>query len=148
MCIIIIIIIIIVIIIRVGEKRGFWLIPNAPLISTNCAFFPLFFCSNQQKQNHSPKIPFYVCDQAQLFPADLNTPPHTFFCMRSSRTLKKSHKIPTSFSIGGVGDFRQNPLFSPTRQEERQIARLEEFFKREKNFLRRENVRFRFNPRR
>ena len=79
----------------VGEKRGFWLIPNAPLISTKITFLCIFPCSNQQKQNHSPKIPFYVCDQAQLFPADLNTSPHTFFCMRSSRTLK----IP------------QNPLF-------------------------------------
>ena len=81
---------------QVGEKRGYWLIPNAPLISTKCSFFHNFFCPNQQKQNHSPKISFYVCDQAQLFPADLNTTPHTFFCMRSSRTLKKSHKIPTS----------------------------------------------------
>ena len=105
---------------QVGEKRGFWLIPNAPLISTKmCTFVPFFPAQTNRNKIHSPKIPFYVCDQAQLFPADLNTPPHTFFCMRSSRTLEKSHKISNSFSIGGVGDFRQNPLFSPTRQEER-----------------------------
>ena len=36
-------------IISVGEKRGFWLIPNAPLISAKNYFFPLFFCSTQQK---------------------------------------------------------------------------------------------------
>ena len=41
----------------VGEKRGFWLIPQRPLISTNCAFFPLFFCLNQQKSNPLKFLP-------------------------------------------------------------------------------------------
>ena len=133
----------------VGEKRGFWLIPNTPLISAKNYFFPLFFCSTQQKpklfskntnsspiasiismrshfspffsahlnrnKNHSPQIPFYVCDQAQLFSADFK---HTFSsCDRID--FGKIPKISNSSSIGGVGDFRQNPLFSPTRQEER-----------------------------
>ena len=38
---------------------------------------------------------------------------HTFLCMRSSRTLKKSHKIPSSFSIGGVGGFPPESPFLP-----------------------------------
>ena len=93
----------------VGEKRGFWLIPNAPPNLHEIALLCIFFCSfqqktklptkntdsssiasripmrshfcaffpakNQQKQNYTPKISFYVCDQAQLFSADFK---HTF----------------------------------------------------------------------
>ena len=88
---------------EVGEKRGYWLIPNAPLISTKIAFLCIFPCSNQQKQNHSPKIPFYVCDQAQLFPVDFNTPPHTFFCMRSRRLWKNPQNFQFVLNRGRWG---------------------------------------------
>ena len=92
-----------------GDK-GILAHPPTPPIFNVKLIFPNFFCLNQQKQNHSPKIPFYVCDQAQLFLLILTQKTHTFLCMRSSRTLKKSHKISPSFSIGGVGGF---PPVSP-----------------------------------
>ena len=75
----------------------------------------VFPCSNSTENKVISKIPFYVCDQAQLFSADFK---HTFSsCDRID--FGKIPKISNSSSIGGVGDFRQNPLFSPTRQEER-----------------------------
>ena len=52
----------------VGEIRGYWLIPQRPLISTKNSFFPIFFCSNQQKENHSPKNPILRMRSSTTFP--------------------------------------------------------------------------------
>ena len=52
----------------VGEKRGYWLIPQRPLISTKNSFFPNFFCLNQQKQKSLTQNPILRMRSSTTFP--------------------------------------------------------------------------------